>query len=818
MKKTFNHFRKEKQSQVQSDTGTSQNSYKKHNNSKRQQPSSSERVNILSIIKVLHSTQHPLKVEEILKKLRLAKSNIPSLENTLQLLQQQGQVSCVKGEKWIEASGQEYIGTFVVQRSGASFVIIEQQEKTKAQSDIFIPADFQNGAWDKDRVRVALLPPNRRGKTSEGRVIEIIERRRKEVIVRVTNKIVSEGRVCLSVDPKLDVVFIVDVSQLIQPPFENDILLIIPHQDSTKGIFTGVAQYNLGAEENVYVQEQIVKVTYAIPQVFPRDVLEKKKCIEKLFEQNKGYFSNFFDKHNHNTISQISTITRQDLRSIDFVTIDGEDAKDFDDAICVYPDTDGWVLWVAIADVSHFVTVDSSLDREALARGNSYYFPTSVEPMLPEFLSNNICSLKPYEERLVMAVKIFIDKKGIINDAILFPGVISSRARLTYEQVQLALDNKEVTIVQNSSTLSMLQNAAFLAQTLQTSRFARGSLEFDIPEPRFLIDTTTKHVTGVIRQERLFSHQIIEECMLTANEVVATFLYNKQIPFLYRVHPEPDPERLEKLFRTLAITDLAQKLPVIPDAKKLKVILEQSEQTPQAFLISRMVLRSMMQAKYSPELGEHFGLASPRYCHFTSPIRRYADLLVHRALKVALGDQHESISIGEELNSIAEQCNTRERVAQDAEREIAKRLSCLILQGREGDTFEAIVTGVTDFGFFVELIPMPIEGMIRLSALKYDWFEYNQDRQELRGVRTGQRFYLGQRLEVILISVTILRLEIIFKPTENNRLEVKNSKKDRDSKRQDEQRKRKSKLFLAEKKDRVKRKTATSNKHKKFHK
>ncbi|RBN34798.1 ribonuclease R [Lawsonia intracellularis] len=728
----------------------------------RQSVQPGSKINGLHILSLLYNSDHPLSSNEIITRLKITKQKKQALELVLNVLQKQGQIVCTKGEKWAIASPmQKVIGTFVVQRSGAAFVIVDQQNTQKPYSDIFIRPELQNGAWDGDKVQV-IVYPTKHGKNFEGQVVQILERPRKEVIVRVSQKHEKGGVVCYPVDSKLNVLFIVDTSKLPEKPIENELLVIIPTPNTNGELLMGIAQYSLGVEEDVRVQEKVVKLNYNIPCEFPLHVLKEENVAKDLFIKSKAVFYNV-PYQKYDDISQCSTAIRQDLRVIDFVTIDGEDAKDFDDAICVYPTDIGWDLWVAIADVSHFVRAGSLLDSEALARGNSYYFPCSVESMLPEFLSNDFCSLKPKEERLVMATKISFDNDGKTKNVIFFPGVISSRARLTYEQVHLALEVKEISRLPGGiDTLSMLNNASELAKVLQANRIKRGSLEFDLPETRFLINKATSRVIGVIRQERFFSHQLIEELMLAVNEAVATFLHDKQIPFLYRIHPEPDIERLEKLFRILATTDLACQLSGSPDAKKLGGILEEAENTPQTFLISRMVLRSMMQAKYSPEPGEHFGLASPLYCHFTSPIRRYADLLVHRAVKFALGDTQKHIPFGQQLFSIAEQCNSHERVAQEAEREITKRLSCLVLQGDEGKIFEAIVTGITDFAFFVELISMPIEGMVRLASLKDDWFEYNQDRQELLGVRTGKRFYLGQRLTVKVSSVNILRLEIEF--------------------------------------------------------
>ena len=385
-------------------------------------------------------------------------------------------------------------------------------------------------------------------------------------------------------------------------------------------------------------------------------------------------------------VSKASTSKRQDLRGVPFVTIDGEDARDFDDAVYVRrlpgaPDGAVWELWVAIADVSHFVLPGSRLDREARDRGNSYYFPTSVEPMLPEVLSNGLCSLRPDEDRLVMAARVGFDDRGIPRTSAFFPGVIRSRGRLTYEGVQEALDHGG----ELAGRHPYLKDAEALAHLLLERRQARGSLDFDLPEAQFIVNRSTGEVEDIKRRVRLFAHRLIEEFMLAANEAVARFLTEKGTPFPYRIHPAPDPDRLSSLFRTLASTDLAQselltlKRGETPSPSRLRDILVQANGTPQEYLVGRLVLRSMMQARYSPEAGEHFGLAhtaiagSPIGASAAAECRarcpRAARRRAGRQAAAACGDGP---------------IQRRERAATEAEREIARRLGCLLRRRMAG--------------------------------------------------------------------------------------------------------------------------------------
>ncbi len=723
-------------------------------------------INTVRLLQIFHKARFPLALEEIIKLLKLPHSMKQSLQSLLKLLQKKSFLTYLRDGRWSISKQQELTGTFSVQRSGATFVILDQKNMYKIQSDIFIPQKYRNGAWHGDKVSLVVNSYVQNGKSPEGKVIQILERTLKEIVVYFDKSASGEVYLCSSVDYRLDAVFAVDISLLDVIPQRGDLLLVTPGIELKKGLFSAVARKVLGSEQDVYTQERLVKYIHKIPFSFSNDILEEGKIIKTAFAD---FVQTYIEDEvtPYSKISHVSTSIRQDLRSINFVTIDGEDSRDFDDAICVYEQDNGWELWVAIADVGHFVAVNSLIDKEALDRANSYYFPTSVSPMLPEALSNEICSLQPDTVRMVMATKICFDKKGIVKDAIFFPGIISSWARLTYKQVHLSLASKN-SLNFSSDIYSMITHANTLAQILKKFRMDRGSLEFDIPEAYFLIEKDTGVLEKITHREHFLSHSLIEECMLAANEATARFLTEKGIHFLYRIHPKPDHERLEKLFRVLATTELAVKLPKKLDAEALKGFILQAEDTPAAFLISRMALRSMMQAKYSSELGEHFGLASPCYCHFTSPIRRYADLVVHRALKYALDEKSGYEYATQQLQQIADQCNTRERIAQDAEREIVKRLGCIFLHGHEGTVFKVIVTSITDFGFFVELVDAPIEGIVRLTSLKNDWFEYDQDRQELLGVRTGLRFYLGQELEVILVSVSLLHLEIVFNTIEKN--------------------------------------------------
>ena len=408
---------------------------------------------------------------------------------------------------------------------------------------------------------------------------------------------------------------------------------------------------------------------------------------------------------------------RRDLRNLPFVTIDGATARDFDDAIYVEKRGKGYRLRVAIADVSHYVRPGSALDEEAYERGNSYYFPLSVEPMFPERLSNGLCSLNPDVPRLVMVVSIDYSGRGEPAEAEYFPAVFRSHARLTYDQVKAALldkDPREQEPIRH--VMPMLETAEELARKIQARRRERGSLDFDLPEPDIRLGPDNE-ILELRPRERHFAHQLIEEFMVAANEAVARFLESAGPGCLYRVHPRPDNEKLERLGKVLQRTSPELKLPARPSTGDLQELLRKAEQSDWSFLVNRLLLRSMMQAQYNPENEGHFGLASESYCHFTSPIRRYADLVVHRLLKSALGDTSQPSPNRKRLRDAADRVNSRERRGVDAEREINRRVVILHLRDRLDERFKGVVSSVTDWGFRVELLGGLAEGTVRLSSL-----------------------------------------------------------------------------------------------------
>jgi ribonuclease R len=445
------------------------------------------------------------------------------------------------------------------------------------------------------------------------------------------------------------------------------------------------------------------------------------------------------------------------------VTIDGETARDFDDAIAVAARPGGgFRLWVHIADVGHFVAPGDPLDREARARGTSVYFPDRVLPMFPEALSNDLCSLRPGEDRLVQSAVLDLDARGEVSGVRFADGVIRSAARLTYTQVAAVLEagtERRKAAGVPAAVVPMLRVADRLREVLEKRRRARGSVDFDLPEPRILLDVEGV-MTGITVEPRNTAHRLIEECMLAANEAVAGWLQTHEAPCLYRIHEKPDPLKLEALdafVHPLGLSLRVDLQSVTP--KDVQALLDAAEGKPEYAVVAQVALRSMRQARYSEENVGHFGLAAPVYCHFTSPIRRYPDLVVHRFLRAARHGKLRALSgLAAELPALGESCSQLERTAETAERELLEWKKIAFMRGREGDVFEGVVTGVAPFGLFLQLTETLVEGLLRVEQLGGDRFAYDAARQELRAERGSARYGLGQPLQVVVQRVdTVLR-------------------------------------------------------------
>jgi ribonuclease R len=690
-----------------------------------------------AVLRLFKSQGRPLSIKDILAGLGAAKLHKAKLLHMLDSLAESGRIIKLQGAWGLAESMRLFTGRLEIQRSGVGFVICDD----KRRKDIFInPRDFGD-AWHGDRVAVAIT--RQRGQSCEGRVARVLERENAVMPCRVERRIRQDMYLCRPTDPRHKHALLLEAPPGEAAPEAGDVFTLAAGEKLDYQLYAGTVVESLGKENDVAVQEKLVKLNHSIPGPFP------SRCLEQaaLLPEAPG---------------EEDFAGRRDLRDMSFVTIDGAKARDFDDAILVERKGSGYVLYVAIADVAHYVPEGSPLDREAMERGNSYYFPQSVEPMFPEALSNGLCSLNPGVPRLSMVVETDYSADGVPGESRLYNAVILSKARLTYTQVNeaLFLDDQQ-TRRDIVHVLPMLETAEKLARAIHERRVERGSLDFDLPEPEILFNLQGEAVE-IRPRERHFGNQIIEEFMISANEAVARFLTERGAPLPYRIHPEPDPDKLETLFSVLRRTELGLSLPPQPTAKGIQQILAKAAGTEMEFLTSRLLLRSMMQAKYHTQNLGHYGLASECYCHFTSPIRRYADLMVHRGLKAALLGLEPPLP-ARKMQPVCDTISQRERVAMEAEREILKRITVLFLEDKVGQSFEGIISSLSDFGFWVELTDVMAEGLVRLSTLTDDYYALFPERQELLGHRTGRRYRLGQHVTVELTDVNLGRLEVNLK-------------------------------------------------------
>lgn len=458
---------------------------------------------------------------------------------------------------------------------------------------------------------------------------------------------------------------------------------------------------------------------------------------------------------------------RTDLRSLPFVTIDGEDAKDFDDAVyCYKKPKGGFQLYVAIADVSHYVAQDSALDKEATRRGNSVYFPGKVVPMLPEALSNGLCSLNPQVDRLCMVAEMSISQEGKITRSRFYRAVIHSHARLTYTQVGTWLGEGK-TDAMHASLWPALEAVYALYHALLNTRKARGAIDFETTETRIEFDENKK-IKCIVPVVRNDAHKLIEECMLAANVATARFLQKAEIPTLYRVHAVPDEDKITALRQFLGEFGLQLSGGKKPSPKDFQHTMNKVGDRPEKHLIETVMLRSLKQAQYVEANDGHFGLAYPAYTHFTSPIRRYPDLLIHRAIGHLLDNKpvHEFSYNNDDMNRLGKHTSMTERRADDATREVVSWLKCEYMQDKLGQVFTGRISAVTSFGIFVELDDIYVEGLVHVTALKNDYYNFDPVKHRLVGSRSGTVYHLGDKMTVLVARVDLDERKIDFEPVD----------------------------------------------------
>ncbi len=658
-------------------------------------------------------------------------------------------------------------GTVYIDKKNMLWVIPDDRS-----ARISLPYFTDNNVMQGNKVVVSvpnILDPDLT-KTRDGRIVEILE----QPDVIVTGRYVFENELSFVVPFSKE--FLQDI---IIPPTQNIgaksgqiVVVEIIAQHSNRADPLGKIVEILGNERNKNVEIESALRKHHLPYEWPAELLLSIKDMSE-------------------TIPTKAYADRVDLRELPLVTIDGEDARDFDDAVYCTPTRSGWKLYVAIADVSYYVKPGTALDQEAYNRGNSVYFPTRVIPMLPEILSNGLCSLKPDEDRLCMTCEMSISKTGKLNSYKFYPAVMRSKARLTYNKVAKILDGDTMLRMQHKKLVLDLEHLASLYNTLRAERSKRGAIDFETVETSISFGKNGI-IANIIPIERNVAHKIIEECMLCANVATAKFLDKYKIPSLYRNHEGPLEEKVADL--KIFLNEIGLSVGV-GNKKKLEPLdygslLVKIKDRPDAKMIQTVLLRSLCQAVYAPDNLGHFGLAYDAYTHFTSPIRRYPDLIVHRQIKTVLegkwhSDPREEKSevkrieqLVEKLKDIAHHCSTTERRADDATRDVITSLKCQYIKQHVGEIFDGVISGVTRFGLFVELVDYYVDGLVHIAAIDQDYYVFDPVHHRLKGERSGVVYALGMPVKVQVAKVNTDELKIDFNLVLNKRTQRRATEKD----------------------------------------
>ncbi len=696
------------------------------------------------IIETMIKAGRPLFRREILHLGHFRAHEKDEARKCLNELVKTGKIILLKGNRYGLSDLMPLVtGTIVVHPQGFGFLHPEDSD----QPDVFIPASALKGAVHGDKVVVRI--ERKKANRLEGSVLRILERGLKQVIGTF-----FKGKRFGTVIPEDErLLFEVIIPKRLFKGAKSGQIVIAEIEDFEPGRrnASGRILKVLGDPEDLNVQTQIVIHKHQLPHKFSPKTLKEAEALG--------------DKVDISTLEK----DRKDIRALPLVTIDGENARDFDDAVFVKKTRLGYTLTVAIADVSYYVPRGCALDLDAFERGTSVYFPNAVVPMFPEALSNNLCSLVPNEDRLCVCVRIFFDKKARVRRTQFFKGIMRSHKRFTYDEVKrIIIDNDSKTTKKNKKFVKTLLVMAELAKKLRKLRIKRGSIDFDLPEP-YVVLGITGNLEDIVRRERNLSHILIEEFMIAANEAVANFLTKRNIPTLYRVHEEPDIGKIKEFVEFVRGIGINIDLPEEIDPLWCQKVLKQVQGTPQEYVVNTLLLRTMKQAVYSPENIGHFGLASKVYLHFTSPIRRYPDLIVHRILKANLKRvRKRPVYSFEELEELGRHCSSRERVAMEAEREMLERLKVRFMADKIGQIYTGVISAVTSFGFFVELQEVFVEGAVRLVDLADDYYIFDQAHHRLVGRHTHKVFQIGQVVKVKVKSVDIPMRHINFELVEES--------------------------------------------------
>lgn len=689
----------------------------------------------------------PMKLKELAILLQVPKDQRKELKAIMDSLEAEGKVHVSKKGKYTKGEAKRIVGTYQAHARGFGFVVVEGED-----DDIFISEDDTNGAFHGDQVEVTIKSaPD--GKRREGKVVRILS--------HGTTRLVGYFQ------KNKNFGFVVPDNQR----FIKDVFVSL---ERSKGAVTGhkvVVELTKYGGDNKKPEGKIVEIIghvndpgtdimsivkgYDLPIEFPEKVLNQAERVAK-------------------DVSTADMAGRMDIRDWQMVTIDGEDAKDLDDAISLTKEGENYKLGVHIADVTNYVQEKSALDREGYKRGTSVYLVDRVIPMLPHILSNGICSLNEGEDRLALSCIMTINEKGNVVDYKIAETVICVDRRMTYTSVKKILEEQdEEECKKYEEFVPMFQMMEKVAGILREKRKKRGSIDFDFPETKMVLDEQGKPIE-LKPYDRNVATKIIEDFMLLANETVAEHYFWQEIPFVYRTHEQPDEEKIQKL--AIFINNFGHSMHIANNAvrpKEIQKLLAKVEGTNEEALISRLALRSMKQAKYTPENTGHFGLATTYYCHFTSPIRRYPDLQIHRIIKEDLrGRMNENRREHYEkiLPEVTKQCSERERLAEEAERETIKLKKVEYMEEHIGEVFEGVISSITKWGIYVEL-PNTIEGLVHVTNMHDDHYDYIEERFEMVGEHTRKVYKLGQTVYIVATGTDRLQRTIDFEFVEKEEVD-----------------------------------------------
>ena len=699
------------------------------------------------VLECLAAVDQPLSLTELAEKLHVSgERDSESFRRRLRAMERDGQVLRNRRGLYGRADRMDMVrGSVIGHADGFGFLAPDDNG-----DDLFLSPREMKKVMHGDRVMGRVTGVDKRGRR-EGSIVEVLEHRHKQIVGRfideehVTHVAPEDKRLSQDI--------------FIPPEGRNGakdgqiVIADIVQYPTGRNLAVGHISEVLGDHMAPGMEVDVAIRKFELPHKWPEDVLEQAKTYA-------------------DTVPDDIAKQRRDIRHLPLVTIDGEDAKDFDDAVYCERDGKGWRLYVAIADVSHYVKPDSPLDVEAYKRGNSVYFPNRVIPMLPEKLSNGLCSLNPHVNRLCMVCEMRISAQGKIREFQFFEAVMHSHARLTYNKVAAMLvDNDQALREQYKEQVPHLEELYRLYKALHKVRLERGAVDFELPENRILFDNNKK-VESVIAVERNDAHRLIEECMLAANVCAAEFLQQHKVPTPFRVHAGPTEEKLSDLREFLFEFGLSLSGGASPKASDYAAVLKKISDWPESRLVQTVMLRSLSQAIYSPDNIGHFALSFASYAHFTSPIRRYPDLLVHRAIKSLvkqkqsrgkvrnaidkiLGKRPGADDLTGQMRSLSEHCSMTGRRADEAVWDVIRWLKTEYMMGRVGETFDGLITGVTSFGIFVEIGEVFAEGLVHVTALGNDYYHFDPQRHCLVGEHNKQQLRLGDAVTVRVVRVDL---------------------------------------------------------------